>query len=156
MIVDVLLWLLVIVALLQPTKVRLYAASLFAGFAMLHTLLLGSLSGIAYYGSAAAVDLGVVWAIDRIKSPSRILLILQFISIISIVLNAAGWAIWRLYLPPDIYNAAFGVLYFMALIVLLQKDRTDVGCDSMGSWHPGIRFHTSNRSAHLHSHDGKI
>lgn len=156
MLLDILLWSLVAAVLLQPTEARVYAAALFAGPAVLHSLFLGHLDGLAYYGSAAVVDLAVLWAVGRIALPSATTIAIQRICLASIVLNAMGWGLWAAYLPPTVYNAAFVMLYTLALIILLQKDRADVGRNSVDREHPGLRLPAADRHPHLHGHGGPV
>lgn len=156
MITDVLLWLLVVAVLFQPTESRLYAAVIFAGLTAVHGLFLSGLDGPWYYLSAAIVDLTILWGLSRISETSGTILSLQRISLISIALNAMGCGLWLLYYPPFAYDLTFILLYLAALFTLLKKDRADVGHNSMDRKHPGLRFSTSDRDSYLHKHGGKI
>jgi hypothetical protein len=123
MIVDLLLWAILLTAVLQPTRDRAVPALMFAVPAVLHGLLLGDTDGLYYYLSAALVDIGVLAVLSSLSSRSELVVRLAHISTASIVLNATGWVVWMLYLPPDGYNLSFIVLYAYALFTLTRRSR---------------------------------
>ena len=128
--ISILICILLLVALMQTTSERLYAGTLFALLAGVHHLAFYTTDGIAYYGSAALVDMSVVFFTLRLRNISSAIRSIQDICIASILLNAIGWIMWMLYMPPHAYNAMFIALYSWAIITLLRKDATDDYGDS--------------------------
>ena len=59
-----LLFALAIVSLFQPTDERFYTACLYSGAAILHFALFMNAEDLAYYGTAALFDLGVIFFPD--------------------------------------------------------------------------------------------
>jgi hypothetical protein len=56
------------------------------------------------------------------------------ICIVAMFTNLAGWVLWRLYITPEIYNAAFIFLNVWALYELFHKDNEDdLGDSKLGS-----------------------
>lgn len=137
----ILIGLIVIAAIMQPTEERLYAALLFALLAAIHYVVMYEVDGIAYYGSAALLDIAVIYFTARLAIISKVIREIQNICLASIVLNAIGWAMWMLYLEPHAYDAMFIALYSWALIILTRRESADVsGVDTMGG-----------RRGHIHS-----
>lgn len=125
--------------ILQPTMDRASAAIVFTSAAVVHEMLLSSLDGFSYYGSAALFDL-IVILILTIIPVTRLSIRLQVISFVSAILNFIGWVMWTLYLPPDWYNAAFIVLYGVSAFVLsISGGGDDVGNRTLDRRRSGIR-----------------
>ena len=141
---------LIVVAALQPTDERLYTAFLFASLVSLHHIFAYNMEGIAYYGSAALLDMAVIFFTARLRILSSVIRSIQNICLASIALNAFGWVSWMLYAPPHAYNAAFIALYSLAIITLLKKEKTNAdGTDSVGAW---LRnFHPFSGESHHRS-----
>lgn len=139
-ILPLLLAAVIIVALFQPTDERLFAGSMFAITSAIHYIAFYNIDGIAYYGSAALTDLAVIFLTIRLRIISKTIEHLQNICVVSILLNGIGWVVWMLYLPPDVYNTSFIILYSAAIITLLRKDESDAdGAYKLGRRHHNIR-----------------
>ncbi|MCK5018039.1 MAG: hypothetical protein KAS32_13365 [Candidatus Peribacteraceae bacterium] len=93
------------------------APLIFATVALMHDLYLSSLDGLFYYGSAAVFDFVVIILLSKLK-PIMLVCDIQLISLISMILNAIGWAMWMFYLSPALYNGAFIGLYLCACFVI--------------------------------------
>lgn len=129
--IPILLVLLLIVAMkLQKTEERKYAGLVYAGMAIAHHIIMYFADGWLYYFSAAAVDALVVFFTLRLRIMSPVIESIHAICYVSIAVNAFGWVIWRLELPPDSYNAAFLLIYSWAIITLLRKERGDATRDT--------------------------
>lgn len=111
----------------QEDHRRTIAAAVFVLPVVAHDLFAEELDGWWYYGSAAALDLLVVYTLGKMRPVTQLAQGLQVISLAAICVNLVGWVGWRLYWPPIGYNLAFLGLYGWAIIVLLTKERTDVG-----------------------------
>lgn len=152
---GVLLTLITLAAITQPTAQRFFAAMSFALISVGHDQILGNLDGFAYYGSAALANLIVLSIIAGVRPIPRTVLLLQLLCVGAMVLNLIGWVMWTLFLPPDVYNIAFIFFYGVTLIAMLDKDSYDVGGFTADGWrdcfryadHPGyLRLQTYARS----------
>lgn len=134
---------------LQPNAARLYAAFVFVGATLLHEFKFSDLDGIAYYGSAALLDLLVLILLSGISPIPRLAVRLQIISLISIIANMAGWLIWFLYLPPTVYDFTFYLLYAWALVELIRRNGDNVGGFTVDCWATCFRFDIMSRFLRL-------
>jgi len=116
---------LVAAVLFQPTAPRFFAAVVFVSVAWTHEIYFTHLEGFAYHGSAAAADLAIIAALRLLIEPSRVVLILARICLVSMVLNLVGWLMWHAYLPPEPYNAAMLCVFIWALLILTSRDEQD-------------------------------
>ena len=130
---SVVLVVLVVCVCLQPTVVRGYVALLFVGVTLLHEVFEGSLDGLAYYGSAALCDLAIIVLTSGITPVPAMVTRIHLVCFASIVANAVGWVMWSAYLTPTVYNAAFVLIYIVAVAAMLKKDPSDVGGHSLNS-----------------------
>ena len=139
--ITYLLYGMAVAALVQPNAPRLFAALVFSSLILTHDGFLSDLDGLAYYGSAALFDLLAIILMSGIHPVPRLVVRLQLICLLSVCLNAIGWALWVTYLPPLIYDWAFLALYTWAVITLIQRDGAhDVGGYTMDRWRSCIRF----------------
>ncbi len=135
MITSALLIALLFCVIAQPTVVRGYVAILFVIVTMLHELVGVRLDGLAYYGSAALCDLAIIVLTSGLRPVPAMVSRIHLICLASIIVNAVGWAMWAAYLPPTVYDAAFVLIYLVAVVAMLKKDSSDV----MGGHTPGGR-----------------
>lgn len=140
----------------QQNAPRLYAAFVFVGVTLLHDVAFSHLDGIAYYGSAALLDLAIMILLSGVHPLRKTVIRLQVICLISIIANMLGWLIWFVYLPPTAYNFTFFCLYLWALVELLKKDRDNVGGFTVDSWRACIRFDRSAWAVRLFKNGGEI
>ena len=144
---DALLFVLLLVAALQPTIERAYAGFMFACFAIVHYVLMYNVEGWIYYFSAALLDASIVFFTLKLRVISPVIESLHAICYISILMNFFGWILWHLYLPPDAYNVAFLLVYAWAILNLLRREPGDArGSDTIGMGHR--HFSTSPSKSH--------
>jgi len=159
MIFDALTYLfyaLVVVAFIQPNAPRFFAAVTFVSVTISHELFLSHYDGLAYYGSAALFDLGIIAITSGIRPVPKMVLSLHKICLASMVLNLVGWGLWFFYLPPVVYDASFVILYVWALLTFINRSGLDVGGYTMDSWASCFCFHRYTWGFNFHKHDGKI
>ncbi len=140
MILIVVLVAIVLAAIFQPNAPRLFAAVVLAGSLWLHELALSDLDGLAYYGSDALCNLGVIILISGINPIPALVIRIQIICLLSIILNFLGWVAWYAYLHPLPYNVVFLLLYTWTLIALIRRDNGDVGGYGINAWRSCFRF----------------
>jgi len=145
MITTVLLTIIALTVLIQPNAPRLFAALLFVGLTLIHEFFMSDLDGLAYYGSAALLDLGIIILTSGITPVPKMVIDLHRICMVSILINFIGWLIWLAYLPPAAYDSAFVILYLWAVYILINKDSADVGGFTMGGWESCFHFNTYSR-----------
>lgn len=155
MITTVLLTLIAFAVLIQPNVPRLFAAMLFVGLTLSHELFLSHLDGLAYYGSAALLDLGIIILTSGINPVPQMVINLHRICKVSIFLNVAGWYIWSAYLPPVAYDLAFMALYGWTLLILIKRDGADVGGFTMDSWNSCFHFNWRSSLSHYRRNKGQ-
>ncbi len=144
MIVDIALIVLSGAALCQPTAARRLIGATFLLVTLGHEFFLSELEGMMYHGSAALFDLAIIMIIGEIRPVRKLVLYLQGICLASILTNLMGWIAWSLYLEPDVYNNAMGVLYLFAIVALLYRDRAHERMDFAGhSERPIFHFSTN-------------
>lgn len=156
---DALTWLfcaLAVVALIQPNAPRFFAAVVFVGAILLHARFLSHLDGLQYYGSAALFDLLIIVLTSGVNPVPQMVLSLHRLCIVSILANAAGWALWFFYFPPLAYDVAFVGIYAWALFILIERDGANVGGYTLGSWASCFRFNRSSWAVHLNKYGGEI
>jgi hypothetical protein len=137
-VITALLAALVVAFVFQPNRVRLYVAGCFVGLAWAHELFLSELDGIAYYGSAALFDLGVIMATTFIRPIPQIVPRVHVVCIASIIMNSIGWVMWYCYLSPAFYDAAFVAIYLAAVVAILWGDNADVGYGPTDRLRPSV------------------
>ena len=143
--ITLLLIVICLAVLTQPNANRLFAALVFAGLTLAHDLYLSDLDGLAYYGSAALMDLAIIILTSGIYPVPAMVVRLHQICLFSIIANCAGWVMWQAYLPPTVYDAMFVFIYIWAVIAMIKKDSGDVGGYSMDSWRANFRFNRAAR-----------
>lgn len=142
-----LIYLIVILAVMQPSKKRLYPALVFALLTLAHLAFADTFEGFEYYFSAVLVDMLIMALI--VRSDSILAFHLMVVSITSIVLNTAGWILWEFYYPHFAYDAAFIVLYLYAISKLCYGGG-DVGDYTHSRWHFGIFGCAFESHHHIH------
>ena len=142
---DYLILALGVAALLQPTPARQKVAAVFVFMTLLHCVVGERLDGLAYYASAAVLDSAIIAITANFKETSQITRSIHRICLASIVLNAAGWITYMLYIPPVGYNLSFIFLYLWSIIVLMKRDRRYDGNFTMDRWARYLRFSSYKR-----------
>lgn len=132
---NLLIYIIVILAVIQPSKKRLYPALVFAILTLSHLYFSRDMDGFAYYFSAVLTDLLIMALI--VRSDSILTLHLMVVSITSILLNTFGWVLWEFYFPPMMYDTAFIILYLYAISKLFYGGG-DVGDYTNSKWHIGF------------------
>lgn len=142
--------------LFQGNAQRFYAAGIFSGAAYLHEFLLSETTGIIYYGSAALFELVIVVLLSGINPLPKMALRLQIISFLFVLTHLFGWVIWFFYFPPFLYDLACAVLFSLALITLILRDKKDVGSFALDCWLSCFRFDRNTLLFHNFKHKGKV
>ncbi len=134
----VLLVVICILAICQPTWDRFTVAMLYASMCACHWVACTEFVGFWYYFSAGVFDLAIISVIYAYGA--RIRLTDDFINICvaSIALNFYGWLTWFNYQPPTSYNVAMVALYFIAILSLLRKDCANG--KQVNKWHSSVRL----------------
>lgn len=114
-----LLAIITLVAILQPTGRRLAAGFIFAAANIFFTVIVNDLPGEAYYIAAAFSDLGIVILLKFIYDD--LARKLQFVCLLSILVNFTGWLMWFLYYPPLVYNVVYLLVFLIAIYFLLTN-----------------------------------
>lgn len=154
--ISILIYILALVAVLQPDKERRTVAGVFCCFVLLHDIYMSQLDGFLYYGSAALFDLAIISVLSKIHITHDLVLKLQRLCIVSIIINIVGWICWYHYLPPGVYNSSFLFIYLYVLVILIQKDkRLDLGNTSMDGMCIGICSNITSSHYSLYHHKRK-
>ena len=115
-------------------RFRMVLALVFYATAKIHEFATSSFGNtdewmLAYHGSAAAVDLILLYCCPWLVQGS-LCDDIQATCIASIVVNALGWALYLAYSPPVIYNSLITGLCYVQFARLLLMDRHDA--DTVG------------------------
>lgn len=116
----ILLTLLIIAICIRPSIAAIMFTVVTVGFSMLWD----GLDGMLYYPAAALADFTVIFLLSFF-TVTPIIIRLFWLSILSVLFNAGGWLLWWAYMPPTVYNWCFGLLYTVAIIVILLRNDTD-------------------------------
>lgn len=79
---------------------------------------------LAYYGSAGAIDLFLLWIAQHHIS-GRLCDHIQATCIASVVINYVGYSLYMAYSPPDIYNFLIAGLSYVQYLRLIYVGRHD-------------------------------
>jgi len=154
-VITVLLWLIAIAVLFQPNAPRLFGAFVFVAVTLSHEFLISDVDGLAYYGSAALFDMGIIMLVSGINPVPRMVTDLQGICMASVFINGIGYFIWLAELPPIIYDTSFMVLYTWTLLILIERNGTDVGGYRLDSWYSCFRFNRPSFFGHIFGNGGQ-
>lgn len=124
----------------QQNAQRLYASAVFCFIGYAHEYFMYDFDGIFYYGSASVFAVVAAMMLGLISHPCKMIVRLQFILLGFEIVNFIGWLMWYAYLSSLMYNALCAVLFALALITLILRDKQDVGGFSMDSWISCFRF----------------
>ena len=151
--IDILTYVIVVLAVLQPTKHRRYVASIFAALTLIHNSSLHHLEGIAYYGSDALFLLAIMFGVTKLQKTTDLTIEIMKICIVGMLLDCVGWVLWMLWAPLIGYNVAFMALYAYAIIQLRKRDKADErGGYAVGGWNNYIRVIAGTSNPVLQSH----
>jgi len=151
LVITVLLYGCAVIALFR----RVYVAIPLTVLNIFHDLISPNLGDTAYYVAAGVVDVFAMIDLTKIRPIPKIIVQLHLICFVSILVNFAGWIIYMLWLPPEIYDAACVIVYMGLFIVLIQRGGcVDVGCYSVGSWFIGFWRNNYTRLCDLFKHEG--
>lgn len=137
MIISMLFCVLCALLFYQRGSSRIYCAAIFLSFTIIHQLLLSGIDGWSYYASSALFDLAVIGLLSNVSPITKLAINLQRISLLSMLTNAIGYALWFFYLDPALYNTMFIGIYSIAIFALMNRDGAyDVG---FYSWYSSLR-----------------
>jgi len=151
-----LLFAILLASVCQPSAERIFAAVVFITFTLVHEVTLSSTTGFTYYGTAALFNLLTILFTSGINPLPKMVLTLHRICLAAILVNAAGWVMWFLYMSPAAYNALFFALYVWVIITLIHRTGLNVGGLTMDRWHTCFCFNRLTWSKLLQSHGIKV
>ncbi len=154
--ITLLIYALVIASFLQPNAPRLFAAVIFMSPTLLHEVLLSCYEDLEYYGAAALLDLAIIILTSGINPVPKMVLSLHKICIVSIFANFGGWLLWYFDYPPLAYDVTFALIYVWALIILIDRDKLDVGDYTLDSWFSCFRFNRHSWARYCYKFAGKV
>lgn len=120
MIITAVFWAIIAASCLVNERRGFYACACFATLTKAHDVFLGSLTGFAYFASAALTDL-MILALLRKDEATQIAVDLAVVCTASLLGNMIGYAIWYAYLPPDAYYYYYVGLYGWALWLIINQ-----------------------------------
>jgi hypothetical protein len=153
--ITVLLIVIAVAVLFQPNAPRFFAAAVFVLVTLSHEFVMSDVDGLAYYGSAALFDMGIIMLTSGINPIHQMVIDLQRICLASVFINLVGYFIWLAYLPPAIYDMSFMVLYTWTLLILIERNGADVGGYRMDSWYSCFRFNRPSFFGHIFGNGGQ-
>lgn len=146
---TVMMAVLLVAVLMQPTRHRTYSAAIFAQVAFYHDALFGDLESWWYYVSAGAADALVMILLLPVSDRDELAYKLTMLSGMSMALNALGIFAWYHEELMEPYRWAFVVLYAWAIITMLTRHGDDndghVGSGGVGGVRAGVRAPRSSR-----------
>ena len=116
-----LLTVIALVVLISPRLCRpdRVASLAFVVVNLLHEIVSYSHTAIAYYGSSALSHLLIMTIINITIRPTKLALRLQYLCLLSIIVDFAGWIAWFSYLNHEVYNIAFYCIYVAAALQII-------------------------------------
>jgi len=153
--ITVLLSLIAVTVLFQPNAPRFFAAVVFVVITLSHEFFMSDFEGLAYYGSAALFDMGIIMLTSGINPVHQMVIDLQRICLASVFVNFMGYFIWLFYLPSTVYDMSFMVLYTWTLIILTERNGADVGGYRLDSWYSCFRFNRPSFFGHIFGNGGE-
>lgn len=134
---------LVVGILFQPNAPRFYASCIVSLIPAIHEMYFKELDGFLYYFSVALFDFLIVIILSGINPLPKMVLRLQLISLAFIVVQFTGFALWFFYFPHVYYNVMSTILFSLALLTLISRDKEHVGSFAVDSWRSCFRFNLS-------------
>lgn len=149
MIITTLLLVLFCTVFFQITDERRTTAAVYIGLVWAADIFFGDLPGETYFVVMMFFNLSILLCLQFLVKPTELGVRLAHVSLLSIITNAVGLALWWNYYPPTIYVNMFIVLYGVAIVSLLKQDDSDVrqlGNDEHGGlWSRMFGDHSSRR-----------
>ena len=118
----VLLIIMALVAVIQPSNDRKILAGAFVGITILYGVFSIGLSGDGYYLLASSIDLMIIIAMTKLKE-SWLSVGLSQVCLFSMLANFIGWIFWYNSLYPVVYEILFILIYSYAILVMLRTER---------------------------------
>lgn len=137
MIVSVLLCVIGIFALCQPSAARRKTALLYAIPTLAFTLVSGLLSDEWYYMGAALIDSLTIILLSWLVVVDKLAVRLMILSAVSMSLNVVGLAMYEMHQPSTFYDALFIALYIGVIIAIVDQECSNVGTGRAGRLRPG-------------------
>lgn len=156
MIIQILICCICFIALKKRDK----AALIFAMLTLSHSLFLSGHKDTRHFISAALIDsIIIIWTANIFKM-SKLVEDIHVLSLISIMINAAGWFSIREGIDSILYglfyvplSLSYMALYIYGIIILLRKERTRKSeNDRVNMWTDIFRVHSYS----LSSNGGKL
>lgn len=145
---EILMLLLCILALCQPTKQRFLIAITFSLSCVVHLIVSESFPDVLYYLSAGAFDLVMIFIMCLFSKPTRFTDWMILICITSLFLNLYGLVIYGNHYSSASYEAAFLVLYAVSIGVFVKKDKGNGDKSFDWFWLPYLKRNCFCNSLH--------
>ena len=142
MIITTLIFIIAFLSIVQKGA-RRKAALVFSLLTLLHEIFGQGLNGDFYFLTAAlSVDALFIFVVVNFKEKSKLTMNLINISFGFIVLNGISWVMWNGEFPyyGIMYETGSMILYFCAIVSLLNWDGVEDGAYKMVSWTDIFRF----------------
>ena len=149
MIVSALCWAIIWAAFKQPNATRQQTALCFVLPLIVSELFYTYFVGEIYYFWSSLIAILISFLLRFMSAPTRLSLNLQLICMASIILNAFGWALYRLKFQPDIYNDSFIIVYSITFLIMIVGGGWCVGNNRMDFGRPGFSRHASTMPRNL-------
>lgn len=105
--------------LLITSKLDRICITVFILITLFHEIFLSNLGGFWYYITAANCDLLIICILGQLSFRTRLSVNLQYLSVLSIILNLNGWLDWYSYKPPGVYNTSYLLYYLVVLLTII-------------------------------------
>lgn len=153
MIITTLLLLLFATVFFQVTEDRRQTAAIYIGMVWAADIFFGHLPGETYFLVMAFFNLSILILFRFFVKETALGVRLSIISLLSIITNAVGLALWWNYYSPTVYVNMFIMLYGAAIVSLLKQDDSDV-CQLGNSQRRGVWFSFSSDHSSRVTHSG--
>ena len=95
------------------------ASLIFVVINLLHEMISYSHTGLLYYCGGALSQLIIITITNITVRPTKLALRLQYLCLLSIIVDFAGWIAWFSYLNHEVYNIAFYCIYVAAALQII-------------------------------------
>lgn len=142
-------------ACLTAVYARSVAAALFCAAYALHSFYSSEMAQWLRYVVLILIDSAVAFAAVAVKNPSRGTMLTGVFSGAFLVVNAAGFVLWRNYFPPATYDAVCSVVYIAMMAAFIDEGsngRLRLAAYRLAGSAPAVAV---RKGLGLHRQDGK-
>lgn len=119
---SILCYMMLVALVIRPNRAALIYAATAVGF----NLAWSDAEPHEYFATAVLADLICMLAMSVFVITRKVLYMMG-VCIASIVINLLGFVMWHTYQSPEWYVWSFGVLYTVAICIILKRDDSHVG-----------------------------